>query len=85
MPETVNLDTLLVEQRAKFLDHLTDDQLYEMVWSGKLIRCDKNTWYAIALHLAQRLKYPSRRVATRKKEVADVGAISLGVVDEEVS
>jgi hypothetical protein len=65
MPETVNLDTLLSEQRAKFLSHLTDDQLHEMAWTtGR--RFSRDTLHAIALHLADRLKYPSQRVATRE-------------------
>ncbi len=74
-PEIVELDTLHAEERAKFLMHLTDDQLYKMVHDPMLVRrCNKDAWYHIALHAVCRLKFPSCRVADRETQKTIVEA-----------
>lgn len=93
-PEIVDLDSMIVQQRAIFFQHLTDDQLYTMVTERLFSHqsCSRETWYHIAVHLAQRLKFPSRRVPDvaaqraylQEVQHADV-ARAVAVVDEEVT
>lgn len=69
MIDVNNFNSMLVGQRAFFLQSLSDKQLFKMVRDPRLVRgCPKEVWHHIALHLAERLEFASRRVP--EKEVA---------------